>query len=170
MRLTTLQKTETSISALAERIYPNLGDSARKKAEAALAKANPQLAKPGAFRAGVIVNLPDDIKPRPGTASADPVTDTVSGLQDAVTAYHDALIEGIRASIADMVAQEKILKQKEVATAIKANPSAAELAKSLAASLRQRARLAEQEVKAHDATFAEIAKDIESLSGQLRRS
>jgi hypothetical protein len=165
MRLTTLQKNETSVSALAERIYPNLSDSARKKVEAALAKANPQLTKPGAFRPGVVVNLPDDVKPKPGSASADPVADALSGLQDAVTAYHEGLVEGIKASIADMAAQEKILKQKEVAAAIKADAAASELAKSLTASLRQREKLAEQEIKDHEATFAQIAKDIGSLLG-----
>lgn len=167
MRMTTLQKNETSVSALAERIYPNLSDAARRKAEAALLKANPQLSKTGAFRPGVVVTLPDqpDLKPKPGLASADPVSEALNGLQTAVTAYHEALVKRLEGSIADMAAQEKLLKQKEVAAAIKASPAAAQLAKSLAASLRERERLATQEIKAYDAVFAEIAKDIGSLTG-----
>lgn len=165
MRMTTLQKNEASVSALVERIYPNLSDAARKNAETALLKANPQLAKAGAFRPGVVVTLPDhpDLKPKPGLASADVVAEALDGLRTAATNYQDVLAKNLEASIADMTAQERILKQKEVAAAIRANPAASELAKSLAASLREREKLATQQIKAYEKTFAEIAKDIESL-------
>ena len=167
MRLTTLQKNETSVSALVDRIYPNLTGASRTKAEAALKKANPHLGATGDFRPGVVVNVPSnpEFKPRPGIASKDPVDDMLGGLQDAVASYHDDLLKRLDESIADMTSQEEILKQKEVAAAIKATPDAAELAKSLTGSLRDRKKIAVNEKKVHDATFAAIAKDLGSLLG-----
>jgi hypothetical protein len=167
MRLTTLQKNETSVSALAERIYPNLNEAARKKAEAGLIKANPHLAASGAFRPGIVVTLPSDpeLKPKPGIAGKDPVDDMLGGLKEAVDGYHADLVRRLDESIAHMNSQEEILKQKDVAAAIKANPAAAELAKSLVGSLRERKKIAAEEKKAHDTTFAAIAKDIGSLLG-----
>lgn len=167
MRLTTLQKNETSVSALTERIYPNLSDSARKKAEAALIKANPHLVERGAFRPGVVVTLPSspELKPRAGIAGKDPVADMLGNLQDAVASYHDDLAKGLDESIADLSRQEELLKQKEVAAAIKASPAAAELARSLVGSLRERKKIAAEEKKEHATTFAAMAKDIESLLG-----
>lgn len=167
MRLTTLQKNETSVSALVERIYPNLTEASRKKAEAALIKANPHLSGANAFRPGVVVTLPTatEFKPRPGVVGKDPVDDMLSGLQDAVASYHDELVKRLDQSVADLSKQEAILKQKEVATAIKGNPAATELAKSLVESLRERKKSAAEEMKAHDATFAAISKDLALLLG-----
>lgn len=167
MRLTTLQKNETSISSLVERIYPNLTEASRKKAEAALIKINPHLSGGNAFRAGVVVTLPTatEFQPRAGVAGKDPVDDMMSGLQDAVASYHDELVKRLDQSVADLSKQEEILKQKEVATAIKGNPAATELAKSLVFSLRERKKSAAEDKKAHDAMFATIAKDLGSLLG-----
>ena len=167
MRLTTLQKNETSVSALVERIYPNLTEASRRKAEAALIKSNPHLSAANAFRPGVVVTLPSatEFQPRPGVAGKDPVDDMLSGLQDAVASYHDELVKRLDQSVDDLSKQEEILKQKEVATAIKGNPAATELAKSLVESLRERKKSAAEEKKAHDATFAAISKDLGSLLG-----
>lgn len=167
MRLTTLQKNETSVSALVERIYPKLNEESRKKAEAALVKANPHLSGADAFRPGVVVTLPTapEFKPRPGAAGNDPVDDMLGNLQDAVASYHDELVKRLEQSVDDLSKQEEILKQKEVATAIKGNPAASELAKSLVGSLRERKKSAAEEKKAHDAMFAAISKDLGSLLG-----
>lgn len=59
MRVTTLLHTETSLAAIADRLYAKLTDSSRKTAESALLKANPDLAKSEAFRSGVIIQIPD---------------------------------------------------------------------------------------------------------------
>lgn len=167
MRLTTLQKDETSVSALVERIYPNLTEASRRKAEAALIKVNPHLSGGNAFRPGVVVTLPTarEFKPRAGVAGKDPVDDMMSGLQDAVASYHEALVKKLDQSVADLSKQEEILKQKEVAAAIKGNPAATELAKSLVVSLRERKKSAAEEKKAHDAMFSAISKDLGSLLG-----
>jgi hypothetical protein len=162
MRLTVLQNNETSLSALAERIYPNLTDVARKKAEAALARANPQLAAREALRPGTVVTLPDDaeLRPRPGTVGKDPVAELLEGLKDAVSAYHDDLVNRLDESITDLTSQEKLLSRKEVLAAIKADPAAGELAKRLAESLQERKKIATEEKKAHDAMLSAMVADI----------
>jgi len=167
MRLTALQKNETSVSALAERLYPNLSDAARKKAEAALIKANPHLSASDAFRPGVVVNIPaaPDLKPKAGAVGKDPVADLVGDLQDAVASYRANVTQRLEASIADMTNQEEMLKQKEVSTAIKSTPEAADLAKSLVGSLRERKKIAAEELKTREAVFASITKDVGSLFG-----
>ena len=168
MRLTTLQEDETSASALVDRIYPKLPKASRKKAEAALLKANPHLAVTGAFRPGVVVSLPSDpeLKPRPGIAGKDPVEDMLGTLNEAVSGYHEDLVKRLGESIVDMTSQEEILKQREVVAAIEATPGAVELAKSLTRSLREGKKAAGIEKEAYHTTFAAIAKDIGSLLGR----
>jgi phage tail protein X len=165
MRLTTLKTSESDVSALTQRLYPNLSEVKRKQVETALLKANPHLSDTNAFRPGVVVALPTipDLKPKTGAVSDDPVDEMRSGLQEAVLNYKDDLDKRLDEALAEVASQEALLKQKEVAAAIKATPDAAELAKELTASLRQRKTTLAEQKKTQAETFARIADDIGSL-------
>jgi phage tail protein X len=167
MRLTTLKTSEADVSALAQRLYPNLNENSRKKVESALLKANPHLAETGTFRPGVIVSLPSipGLKPKPGVVGDDPVDEMQIQLKAAVADYQEAMAKRIDEALADLASQEEILKNKEVAAAIKSEPDATELAKELVASLRDRKKTLAEEKKVQAEMFARIADDIGSLLG-----
>ena len=63
MRMTTLKTSDSNISTLLQRLYPNLSESKLKQADMALLKANPHLTEAGDFRPGVVVTLPSDTGP-----------------------------------------------------------------------------------------------------------
>jgi hypothetical protein len=134
MRMTTLKTSESNISTLLQRLYPNLSESKLKQAEMALLKANPHLTEAGDFRPGVVVTLPSDtgLKPKPGIVD-------------------------------ELATQEETLKNKEVAAVIKDMPNAAELAKELTSSLRERKRAMAEEKKVQDELFARIGEDIAGI-------
>jgi hypothetical protein len=169
MRLTVLKQGESSVSALVERLYPNLGDSARKRAETALLKANPQLSGRDAFRPDAVIAVPTlpDAKPRPGAVASDPGEEMLKALGEAVANYRDDFGNGIERAIADIAAQEELLKQKEVAAAIKADEDAVALAKSLVATLRERKKSLGEERKSHTELFGRIGKDVAAMADRL---
>ena len=164
MRLTTV-KTEVSLDALADRLYNNLTPDKRKRVVAALLKANPQLAGAEAFRPGVVVRLPEQpgLTLKTAETGKDPVGELMGGLKEAVAGYGEQLMKNLGAALTDLKNQDAILKQKEVAAAIKAAPEAAKLADSLTASLRDRGKALTDERKTLDTTLGQIAKDIDSL-------
>jgi phage tail protein X len=165
MRLTTLKTSESDVSALTQRLYPNLSEVKRKQVETALLKANPHLSETNAFRPGVVVTLPTmpDVKPKPGVVGDDPVDEMRSGLKEAVLNYKDGLDKRLDEALIEVTSQEELLKQKEVAAAIKATPDAAELAQELTASLRERKKTLAEQKKTQAETFAKIVDDIGSL-------
>lgn len=168
MRLTTTLKAETDVSALADRLYADLTPAARKKAEAALIRANPHLATGKKLQPGLVVNLPDvpGVTVRPAaTIGKDPAADLIGGLQEAVTGYREQLAKNSDALQADLDQQEALLKQKDVAAAIKNAPAAQEVAKAFASTLKDRRKAIETNRKSREEIFDQIAKDLGSLPG-----
>ena len=163
MRLITL-KSETDVGALADRLYTDLTPASRKLAVAALLKANPQLANPGGFKTGGVVNLPDlpDVKPRPGAAGSDPGADLVSSLQASVQDFGDRLAKALDIAAGDVRDQIALLRQKDVAAAIKLDPNAAKIAKSLTSSLGDRAKAIADEKKQLPVLLKQIAASVDS--------
>jgi phage tail protein X len=165
MRLTTVKK-EANLNALADRLYANLTPDSRKLAVAALLKANPLLAQEGGLRPGVVVTLPDQpgLTLKTAQTGKDPVGTLADDLRVAVRAYGQQLAGGLETAQTDIKDQEALLKQREVAAAIKATPGASDLAKSLATALQERRAAYSAEVKALDTVLKEFAKDLDSLT------
>lgn len=165
MRMTTLKTSESNISTLSQRLYPNLSESKLKQAEMALLKANPHLTEADAFQPGVVVTLPSDtgLKPKPGSVGDDPIDEMHSLLQDSLKVYKDIQATRIDEALAELATQEETLKNKEVAAVIKDMPNAAALAKELTASLRERKRALAEEKKVQDELFARIGEDIAGI-------
>lgn len=165
MRLTTLKKTETTTAALIDRLYPNLTEAQRKKAETELLKANPHLADAAAFKPDTVVNLPEapGLKPKAGQAGDDPVNEMLGQLKGAVGSYREDQAKRLGEALADVAGQEEILKDKEVVAAIKKSAEASKLAKELVASLRERQKSLAVEKKAQEEVFAKIMEDLGAL-------
>jgi phage tail protein X len=164
MRLTTVKK-EASLDALADRLYSNLTPDSRKLAVTALVKANPALAQEGGLRPGVVVTLPDQpgLNLKTAKSDTDPVGTLTDTLKEAVQIYGRQLGGALDTAQADIKSQEALLKQKEVAAAIKASPDAADLAKGLAKTLQDRRTTYSAEAKTLDKVLKAIAKDLDSL-------
>jgi phage tail protein X len=164
MRLTII-KDEASVADLADRLFAKLTPASRKKFEAAILKANPQLARAGALQPGTVVHLPDipGLKPRAAEAGRDPVGDVIAGLKEAVDGYRDRLAKNLEAARDDAINQRTLLAVREVAATIKTTDGAPELAKTLIGALNERRRVAEEQAKGLDALFKTIAKDLDSI-------
>jgi hypothetical protein len=165
MRLTTVKK-EADLNALADRLYANLTLDSRKLAVAAILKANPLLAQEGGLRPGVVVTLPEQpgLNLKAAQTGKDPVGTLADDLKEVVRAYGQQLAGGLDTAQADIKDQEALLKQREVAAAIKAAPAAGDLAKSLAKALQDRRTAYSAEAKALDKVLKEVAKDLDSLN------
>ena len=165
MRLTTVKK-EANLDALADRLYANLTPDSRKLAVAALVKANPVLAQEGGLRPGVVVTLPEQpgLSLKAAQTGNDPVGNLRDDLKEAVRTYGKSLAGGLDSAQTDIKNQEALLKQREVAAAIKATPAAGDLAKSLAKTLQDRRMAYSAEAKILDTVLKAAAKDLDSLN------
>lgn len=171
MRITTLKKNETSAGALVQRLYPNLSESQRKKAEADLLKANPHLAEAAAFKPDTVVKLPDtpEFKAKAGAAEDDPIEAALEQLKEVVAGYRHEQTQHIDAELAAIASQEELLKDKEVAAAIKRSPDAGAIAETLKAYLRDGKKALETEAKKRDALFETMLSDMGALFKQNAR-
>jgi phage tail protein X len=165
MKISTV-KSEMTVGALADHVFVNLTPETRKRAEAALIKANPHLADADKLNPGTVVSIPDvpGVKIRAAESDKDPVAEVLNTISTAVGGYQDMLAKRLDLEQADIASQRELLGQKELAAAIKSAPGAAEIATNLKASLAAREKALAEDQKGLKAAFAAIAKDLKSLS------
>lgn len=121
MRVTSLLK-ESSLTAIAERLYANLTDGSRKLAESALLNANPNLAKPDGFRPGAIIHVPDvpSLKRNPSDfAQEDPVSNTRKMLVQALEEFQAKSKEVFSSNLTELKGQIDFLAQNDLTKANK---------------------------------------------------
>jgi hypothetical protein len=156
---------ERNVRELAERVYGGSNAAALARAEKALVKANPQLATAEGFRAGAVISVPEvsGLAVRPDTTAPDPVNAVRATLAEAAAAYRDELAKELETRAAELDAQEKLLKTREIAAAIKNEPGGPELQKQLGETLAQRAKAIAEARKDQDKLFDRIAADVKAL-------
>jgi hypothetical protein len=162
MRVTTL-KSESTLRELADSLYGKLDADTRKRAEAALLKANPQLAGAKAFRPGAVVALPELSGLRARAPGQDPVGDLREVLSESLTLYREHLAKRQDEAKGDLEQQTELLKGKEVAAAIKKDAAATELAKQLTEALRARTKTLAEERKLQEETLQKALTDLKAL-------
>jgi hypothetical protein len=157
-------KDETTLRQLADRLYGTLDEKERARAENALAKANPHLGERDAFRAGTVVNVPSvrGLKARAAATRDDPVSDVRDAIGVAIDDYRRHLAASLDAAAADLGSQEELLKDKEVAAALK-RAGGTDLAKQLTESLRARAKSFADDRKRQETLFKRIGEDLKGL-------
>lgn len=167
MRLTTLKTTETSLDSVVDRLYPNLSVQDRVQVTSELLKANPQLTAGQPLRPGLVVQVPTrpDRKTKAAGLTDDPIEDLRTSLKEAVSGYQDLLAKRLDEGMANIALQEELLKQKDIASAIKSTKEAPELAKELSSALKTRKKTLEEDKKVRVELFARIDKDLDTLLG-----
>ena len=145
MRVTSLL-TESSLTAIAERLYANLTDGSRKLVESALLNANPNLGRPDGFRPGVIIQvptLPSLTLKTTDIAQEDSIGQTREILVQAVTRYKMDSKETFFSNQADIEKQIKLLDQNELTKALNSRDTPI-IGKELKSELKK--RLQENEI------------------------
>lgn len=162
--LVTLQK-EKSVREIAERVYGTTSAASLDRAEKALLKANPRLATPGGFRTGAVVNVPTirGVTLRTEATGEDPVDALRGELGKAAGDYRDHLMKSLDARTSEIDEQEKLIKTREIAAAIRAEPGGPEMQKQLTETLAQRTKAIAEARKTQSALFDQIAADLKEL-------
>lgn len=164
MRITTL-KGEASLAELADRLFSITDAGARQRAEAALLKANPTLDRASGFLSGAVVVIPEvpDLKIRAAAGDQEPVEDVRRSLLEAVESYQAALRKRTDEAASDLDRQAELLKDREVAAAIRKDEVATNLSKELTASLRTRGKAIAEERKRQEEVFGQMTADLKAL-------
>jgi phage tail protein X len=164
MRVTTL-KSESTLRELSVSLYGRLDADTRKRAEAALLKANPQLAASKAFRPGAVVVLPEvtDLRARADTLGQDPIEELREALAGALASYREHLTQRADELKSDLAQQTELLKDRDVSAAIKKDAAATELARQLAEALRARDKTRAEDRKRQEATLEKTSADLKAL-------
>jgi hypothetical protein len=158
-------RNERNVRELAARVYGTSNAAALDRAERALLRANPQLGTTTGLRAGAVISVPDvsGLAVRADATGDDPVGALRGALAEAAAAYRAHLEQSLDARGAELDAQDKLVKAKEIAAAIKAEPGGPELQKQLSETLGQRAKAVAEARKAHAVLFDRIAADLKAL-------
>jgi len=162
--LITLQN-EKNVREIAARVYGTSSAASLDRAEKALLKANPQLAAATGFRTGAVISVPrvSGLAVRTEATGQDPVEALRGALADAAAGYREHLEKRLDARTSELEAQDKLLKTREIAAAIKAEPGGPELQKQLTETLGQRAKAIAEARKVQSALFDRIAADLKGL-------
>ena len=137
MHLTTALTGESTVGALADRLYANLTPASRKLALAALIRANPHLGQAGKLAPGMVVRVPEvpELTVKAAQAGINPVKDVKKTLSNAVGAYQKRLAQAIDVAKKDVSDQVALLKTRDVTAAGARSPDATQLATNLTTSL-----------------------------------
>jgi hypothetical protein len=158
-------KNEKTVRELAERVYGTSSAASLDRAEKALLKANPQLASATGFRAGTVISVPAvrGVGVRAEATGEDPADALRAELAKAAASYREQLIKRLDARASEIDTQEKLLKTREIAAAIKAEPGGPELQKQLTETLGERTNAIAEARKSQSALFDRIAADLKGL-------
>lgn len=162
--LVTLQN-EKTVRELAERVYGTSSGASLDRAEKALLKANPRLATAAGFRTGAVISVPavSGVSLRAEATGEDPAEALRGELAKAAASYREHLIKSLDARTSEIDAHEKLLKAREIAAAIKAEPGGPELQKQLTETLAERSKTIAEARKSQSALFDQIAADLKGL-------
>jgi hypothetical protein len=158
-------RNEKNVRELAERVYGTSSAASLDRAEKALLKANPRLATAAGFQSGAVISVPAvrGVGVRAEATGGDPADALRAELAKAASSYREHLIKGLDARTGEIDAQEKLLKTREIAAAIKAEPGGPELQKQLTETLAERTKAIAEARKSQSALFDRIAADLKDL-------
>lgn len=133
---------ETTLSALADKVFADLTPDSRPEAEAALLRANPQLARLDRLAPGAVLTVPrvPGLKPRPGRGLEEPAGELLADLARRLGDYGAQLSDGHEAHEADLKSQVDLLKDKQLKRILAAVPALRALADQAAETLRAEAK------------------------------
>jgi len=160
MRVTAFRG-ESSVGAIAEKVYEDLSPASRKKAVAALLKANPQLERLEKVKPGTVLRIPEvpGVRVTPGRGPEGPADEIAGILSQRLEAYGKSLAERYEAFQADMKDQATLLKDRQFLTVVAASP-VAELAVRADKAIHTQAKAAEDIRERLDAAIKKLTLDL----------
>src|SRR5262245_15978315 len=161
-------KGEKKIGDLVARAYGDLKPEDAKRAEAALRKANPQLAKLRELKPGAVVVVPPvvGLKPPAATERGEPVPEAVAELRSALEEYRKQLGASLDTERAAIAATTELVKSKEVRQLAKDAPESAPYLEQAVAALKQRSAELDQ-ATGFVKLLAKARADLDALVKQL---
>lgn len=118
MRITTFRG-ENNLGELVSKLYPDL-KAAKKKAEEALLRANPQLRSLADLELGALLVVPEvaDVRPTTQTDTEQPGAHIAKAVATALGGYREQLIEAAKRNAEQAWETRKALEGGEIAAAI----------------------------------------------------
>jgi hypothetical protein len=163
MRVTAFRG-ETSVDAIAEKVYADLTPVSRKKAVAALLKENPQLERLEKVKPGSVLRIPEvpGVRATPGRGSEGAADEIADMLADRLNTYGRRLTARNEAFIVDIDKQAALLKDRQLQKTFDSSPVAKELS-------RRANQAIEADKKAVADTRKRLEAAIEKLTSDLRK-
>lgn len=158
---------ERTISEVADKLYERLTPRQRKKAEAAILKANPQLRDIHTLRAGAILRVPDlpELRAKTNRNLEKPETQIAKNLADTLNTFSKRFTKRIKIEQETTKAQSKLLKSAKFKREISKAPNLQALAGTATKALDARSKtFGERQKKVREA-ISQALKDLETRLG-----
>jgi hypothetical protein len=161
-------KGEKRIGDLVTRAYGELKAEDAKRAEAALRKANPQLARLRELKPGAVVVVPPvvGLKPPAATERGEPAPESVAVVRAAFEEYRKQLGASLDAERAAIAAITELAKSREVRQLAKDAPESTPYLEQAAGALKQRSTEADQ-AAGFVKLLAKARADLDALAKRL---
>lgn len=116
----TIYRGEKNVGELADKLFTGLSARQRDKTEAALLKANPQLAELSTLRAGAILHVPNlpELRAKARRARENPADQIAVQLSTALSAFDKHLTQHHAAAAAAVEETDRVLADKALAKLI----------------------------------------------------
>lgn len=154
---------EKSVGEIADKLFVRLTPRQREKAEAAILKANPQLAEIDRVREGAVLRVPDipELRPKTNRSLDNPDAQITNAIGDALRDYDKRLATRFKQGTADTKEQTALLKSAAFKRALANAPAAQEVAKQTAKALGERGQQLAARQETVDAAIRGMVKDLD---------
>ena len=161
-------KGEKKLADVVRRSYGELNAADAKRVEAALLRANPQLAQPQELKAGVIVVTPavPGVRAADGERGEAPAREAVVDLGNSLDEYRKQLAAAQRQEQEERTAVGALLKSKELKAAVGHHPDGEKYVAGVAAALKARGEEHDRRT-AFLRTLTQAKSDLDELASKL---
>jgi hypothetical protein len=158
---------EKTVADIADKMYLRLTPKQRKKAEAEILKANPQLNNLRAVPEGAIVRVPDlpELRPKTNRNLENPDTQIADAVSDALTALGTRFDARMKLAMADLKNQTSYTKDSKIKLVLGRTPELKEVLGATAKALAARTKALEAR---HDTLSAALKQAQADLQGNAK--
>ena len=158
---------ERSVAEIADNLFNRLTPRQRKKAEAAILEANPQLRDIRTLREGAILHVPalPELRAKASRSLENPEAQIAENLADTLSAFSKRIAEHVNVEQENTRAQSKLLKTTKFKKEISKAPNLQALAVEATKALDTRSKALGERQKRVQEAISQARKDLEARLG-----
>ena len=158
-------RSEKSVTELVNKVYSNLADKDRKKAEEAMIKENPALKNFANLKRGTLIRIPEvkNVKRKKTRSVSDPDGELLDDFLERLEMFSETLKKNNDARDEEQKAAQSILKKSAISKIINTDSDAKKVASDLKKHMTDDAKNRKETESQSKKAFSQLKQDLEKL-------